>query len=72
MLREKFPKVGIFDFKQLLNSKGEIMSYGDLARLHGLTRNIYTSIKHVKLMSTPPVHRIEEISPSDELFSVLK
>ena len=73
MLKEKFLKVGIFDFKQLLlNSEGEIMSSDDLARLLGLTPNNYSSIKHVKLISALPGLWIKEISLSGEPFSVLR
>ena len=48
------------------------MSYDDLALLHGMNPNNYNFIKHVKLISSIPMHYIGEIPTSDELFLVSK
>ena len=51
MLIEEFFNPGIFDFQQLLDSDGNIKSYGDLSIDFGLTPNNYSFTKHVKLIS---------------------
>ena len=72
MLIEEFLKVGIFHFKQLTDSDGEIITYDDLALLNGMHPNNYSFIKHVKLISAIPTHWIGEASTSGELFWVSK
>ena len=72
MLIKEFLKVGIFHFKQLTDSDGEIISYDDLALLNGMHPNNYRYIKHVKLISVIPTHWIGEAPTSDELFWVSK
>ena len=72
ILIEEFLKVGIFHFKQLTDSNGEIISYDDLALLNGMNPNNYSFIKHVKLISAIPTHWIGEVPTSDELLWVSK
>ena len=72
MLIEEFLKAGIFHFKQLTESDGEIISYDDLALLHGMNPNNYSFVKHVKLISVIPTHWIGKTPTSHELFWVSK
>ena len=44
MLIKEFLKIGIFHFKQLTDSDGEIISYDDLALLNGAHPNNYSFI----------------------------